>query len=208
MNKESRHLGLRIVSISVMWMILLLGVACGPVENVPDSPTQSAASATTVPESPPADNGYPGPTSSETADSGYPGLPTVEGLSSVPPDPDRDLPQAKSESGVVGGVLIREVVDQGFLPLQPLELTLGEVIASDSGVQAYIRASSSSPKAELYPTGIFIFQSVPPNTYGLIVNVGYSQFPVLSPDGEQLLITVEAGQSIDLGQIIVELPGA
>ena len=130
----------------------------------------------------------------------YPG-PTIEGLQAEPPDTERNLPAANSETGIVGGILIREIVGEGFVPFSPQRLILGEIITLDSGEPAYVGASGESPTAELLPTGIFIFRNISPGDYNLVVDIGITQLLV----GDTF--TVEAGQVIDLGQVFVELPG-
>lgn len=168
-----------------------------PASNNSDISNDSASSA------------YPGANPGNlTPESAYPGpKPTIEGLQTEPPDPALNLPDAQQTSGVVGGVLIREVVDQGFIPLVPKSLVLGEIITTDNGQPAYVRTSGKSAEAELFPTGIFIFRNVPPGTYGLVVDLGFTQFLVKSTDGNPLTFTVEAGQVLDIGQVITQLPG-
>lgn len=129
----------------------------------------------------------------------YPG-PTIEGLQPEPPNTERDLPAAENDTGVVGGILIREIVGEGFLPFTPQKLLLGEIITLDNGDPAYVGASGESPTAELLPTGIFVFRNIPPGDYNLVVDIGITQF--LAGD----TFTVEAEQVLDLGQVIIELP--
>ena len=69
-----------------------------------------------------------------------------------------------------------------------------------------MRRGDDAPQAQLLPTGIFIFNDVPPEIYGIIIDVGFAQFPLEDEEGAQIVITVEPGQSIDLGQVFVELP--
>lgn len=129
----------------------------------------------------------------------YPG-PTIEGLQAEPPNTERDLPAADSETGTVGGILIREIVGEGFVPLTPHQLILGEIINFDNGEPAYVGTSGESPIAELFPTGIFIFRNIAPGNYNLVMDIGITQVLV----GETF--SVKAGQVVDLGQVIVELP--
>jgi hypothetical protein len=151
------------------------------------------------------EGGYPGPTNAGISD--YPGPATIEGLVATPPDPERSLPRPQAETGTVGGVLIREITDHGFVPLTPYELILGSVILDSQGRPALLGYDDTSQRAETFPTGIFVFSNVPPGNYGLIVNMGFTQFPVTGDDGGELVITVEEGSVLDLGQVIVQLPG-
>jgi hypothetical protein len=184
----------------ILALVLLLLTACGPA--VPDStatPTAPAGSGGTLPP------GYPAPTEVQ---SGYPGpAPTIEGLVDEPPDPEVDLPSPEGETGVLGGVLIREITNMGFTPLVPKTLSLANILSNDLGTPTFISAGADSPQAQLLPTGVFIFNDVQPGTYGLMVDLGYAQFPVNDEEGNPRLIAVEPGQAVDLGQVIVTLPG-
>lgn len=198
------------------WFILLAALAvllsaCGPSSDETAETPQAEANVPVVVDSEsreeatavPADTtaGYPDPqTQAALPDPGYP-APTIEGLQPEPPNPEVNLPEAGSETAVVGGILIREITDQGFVPLIPRELILGEIVSVDTGDPAYVRTNADSLRAELFPTGIFIFRNVPPGEYGLVMDLGFSQFLI-----EGYTLTVEAGQVLDLGQVITTTP--
>ena len=208
---------IRLTFIFTVFIVLMLISACGPpqedasnqggaaqIEISTATPLSSAAvDEPVVEESNGAvDEPYPGAgaTLKPPPTAPYPG-PTIEGLQAEPPNTERNLPAADSETGIVGGILIREIVGEGFIPFSPQKLILGEIITLDTGEPAYVGASGESPIAELLPTGIFIFRNVTPGDYNLVVDIGITQFLV----GDTF--TVEAGQVIDLGQVIIELPG-
>jgi hypothetical protein len=153
---------------------------------------------------------YPGPGTTEEPPSGYPAPvnPTLPDFQPEPPDPVRDLPEPSGQAGVVGGVLIYEEPGVGYVPLQPVELILGELLYTDTGEAAYIRKGGGSPRAEFLPTGVFIFSTVPPGEYGLIVDMGYTELQVLDQGGAPTIYTIESGEALDLGQVIVELPSS
>lgn len=189
--------------LSVLISVLLFVIGCKSVNDAlvatlpaTDAPINSTA------------NGYPILATQESLPEGYP-VPTsyFSDALSEPPDPERVLPEAEATTGVVGGVLIWDVTDAGFLPLEPKSFILAEVVKNSKDEPAMIRTSANSPKAELFPTGVFVFQGISPGNYGLVVDLGHTQFPVLSEIGEPLIITVEAGKGIDLGQLITKLPG-
>ena len=92
------------------------------------------------------------------------------------------------------------------MPLVPLALTLAEVVETTDGVPMFLRTSDGSPTAELFPTGIFIIRDVPPGTYGLTVDLGYTEFSLVDESGDLVMITVEAGETVDLGQVITQIP--
>lgn len=154
------------------------------------------------------ESGYPGVGIAGSADPGYPGASIPEDALPEPPNPERDIPAPGTDAGAVGGVLIREVSGAGFLPVTPLALYLGEVLTDSQGRQALIAQGDDSPQAQLLPTGVFIFNNVQPGTYGLVIDIGVSQFPITGEDGLPLLIEVEADKAIDLGQVFVELPSS
>lgn len=194
----------------VSLLCILLFVACNNAQPSPtpaneNEPADASPSAPAYPG--PSDSGYPAPSGTDSSD-GYPGAGAeiVEGVQAVPPDPERNPPTPQPDTGVVSGVLIREVTDQGFIPLTPRGLYLARILQNDSGEQALMRRGDDAPQAQLLPTGIFIFNDVPPEIYGIIIDVGFAQFPLEDEEGAQIVITVEPGQSIDLGQVFVELP--
>ena len=200
---------IRLTFIFTVFIVLMLMSACGPAQE--DASNQEGSvlleDSTATPQSPaavdkpsPGDEPYPGTNAAlKPPTAPYPG-PTIEGLQAEPPNTERNLPAADSETGIVGGILIREIVGEGFVPFSPQKLILGEIITLDTGEPAYVGASGESPNAELLPTGIFIFRNISPGDYNLVVDIGITQFLV----GDTF--TVEAGQVIDLGQVIIELP--
>lgn len=204
----------------VLILILFFVSACGGGEAappplptpIPETTSDEAATQTeAVPTNAPAiaenaessesvaTGGYPAP------DAGYLGA-LPEGIQPEPPNPERQLPEAGSGTAVIGGVLIRELVEEGgFLPLTPQRLLLGEIVNTTDGQPAYLSVDDqNSPSAELFPTGVFLFSNVTPGTYGLVVDLGFTQFLVNQPDGSQFLFTVEPNQALDLGQVITQ----
>lgn len=181
----------------------MLGLAsCGPTNLPEDSPVSQ--------DSTPSESGYPLRDTQVNGESGYPSneqaKPTVEGLLTTPPKLELDLPEAEVDSGVIGGVLIREIVDEGFIPFQPRELILAQVVYDEKNTPAFIRHNETSLRAELFPTGIFLFTNVPPGTYGLIVDAVAFQFPVYDEDNNELFLEVKPGEVLNLGQLIISTP--
>lgn len=192
--------------ISSVLAILLL-TACGKELTPTTTPETNLTNiATTIPSTEAKNSdGYPDSIGYPNS-SGYP-IPNIyENLSNEPPSPDVNLPSAIDGNAVIGGVLVREVVEEGFEPLVPLSLALANIVLSTDGKPAFISAGEESSKAELFPTGIFIFQNVPPGTYGFMVDVGYTEFFIKDNEDTPMLVDVQAGDVIDLGQIFTELP--
>lgn len=187
-------------------LLLALVAACGPQEPATPAVEETPESDADATETP--DSGYPGVSESET-DSGYPGPAQPQGeLSDTPPNPERELPAAEPDTGVIGGVLVWEVSENGFSPLTPVAFRLAEVVRDENNDPMMLRDSELSPQAQIFPTGVFVFQAVPPGTYGLVVDVGYAKFPITDDSGEPRLIDVEAGEALDLGQVITTLPSS
>jgi hypothetical protein len=196
---------------------LLVGILACSSNDIPviitdgDTPTESDTSQQPTDSSLTDEQSYPGP-AADAATSAYPGDETrpntVLGQEVLvdPPDPDRSLPAAAGESSVIGGVLIREIQGEGFLPLNPHELILANIVTNTDGEPMLISYNDQSVRAETFSTGIFVFNNVPPGTYALIVNLAVMEFPVRDADGTELFITVEPGSTIDLGQVFTKFP--
>lgn len=171
-------------------------------ENTQNNPSQNLETPPTTDYPAPA-SGYPEPSVVEAPS--YPGANSEpEGLTE-PPNPERNIPSPGSNTGAVGGVLIHQMGENSFEPVVPRALYLGEVLRNSAGEQALISQGSDSPQAQLFQTGVFIFSDVAPGTYGLIIDLGFAQFPLTDESGLELLIDVEGGQAYDLGQIMVRL---
>ncbi len=213
-------------NVVALTLLMLLLAACGAASNptpkaIPvtiDSAPASTSTGSSAPATPAQtqqsapSSAYPG------AAAAYPGVAAGEataypGSSSSgsvglpePPNPERTLPNPGSNTAAIGGVLIREVNENSFLPVVPQALYLGEVLLNSAGEQALISQGTDSPQAQLFQTGVFIFNNVPPGTYALVIDVGFSQFPITDENGLELLIDVEGGKAYDLGQVMVRLP--
>jgi hypothetical protein len=188
-------------------LLTTLVIGCRTANNgEPDVETPEVTIVTEPAPSQPVDpdSGYPSPSDVTSA---YPGqsAPTPEGALSEMPDPERNLPAPDADSGSVGGFLIR--VESGtYIPVMPQKLYLAKVLLDNQGRQSVIARNANSQQAELLPAGVFLFTNVPPGTYGLVLDIALAEFPALAENGQPLLIEVEAGQSLDLGAVVVELP--
>ena len=199
----------------IVCLLFFFAIGCGNASptSTPPSPTNTdattpeATQATTNSE-PTSDTGYPG-TNNQPQTSGYLSPEesiVVEGVSPNIPDPEIIFPENNPNAGVVGGVLAREITDQGYVPVQPRELILGKIVENNLGEQVLISVAADSQRAQLFATGIFLFSDIPPGDYGIVIDLGFTQFPLLNENGEQILLTIEGGKTIDLGQILVEIP--
>ena len=150
---------------------------------------------------------YPGVAEPAAVSPGYPVVTSLpEGIVDTPPDPERVFPDVVADRGTAGGVLVREITDQGYLPVTPVELVLGNYLENSRGEPALIRYNDTSPRAQLFNTGVFMFTDIEPGTYALIVNLGFTQFVIQNDQGYDLVVEIEAGKAVDLGQVFVTLP--
>jgi hypothetical protein len=206
---EKQHTPYKIKRTLLVFLIAFFVIGCQSADNSnveAESTIAVAPPDTATPTTPPTieDSGYPGPSAPDNA---YPGQvqPMPEGALSELPDPERSIPSPGSDTGSIGGFLIR-IEGDGFIPVTPRNLYLGRVLLDDQGRESVISRSSQSHRAELLSTGVFIFNNVTPGTYGLVVDIGMTEFPVLDENQQPLLLEVQAGQAIDLGAVTVELP--
>lgn len=160
------------------FLLLVLGLlflgACG----------QEAA---TVPASPETEVSSPLPTAtSETVSE-----PTAEATLVATPNltPNAGM-------GIVRGSLTigGEVADDDTLYLAPIVVT-GESM-SVAGLD-----TNTAPRTATNPAGEFVFVDVPPGEYALAVVGPVGPVIVPRPDGDELTVTVEAGETADLGEI-------
>lgn len=170
-------------------------------------PTQAPAEASSLeavePESVVASGAYPEP-EAESAAADYP-APSNQGSAELP-DPERNVQAANQETGAVGGVLVRELDNGGYQSVVPIDLFLAEMVLDSNGRPMFVGKTDTSPSANLFDTGVFVFQNVAPDTYGLIIDLGFSQFPINDENGEIRLVEVVPGEALDLGQVFIELP--
>ena len=193
---------------AVFMLTLLLLMGCQTSNNEETAVTTPVDDTPIVTESTPsqpADSSYPTTSSSGSAYPGQSATIPPEGVLSELPNPQRDIPAPESSSGSVGGFLVR-VEAGGYIPVTPQALYLGRVLSDDQGRQSVIARSADSQQATLLSTGVFVFDNIPPGTYGLVLDIALAEFPALAENGQPLLIEVEAGKALDLGAVIVELP--
>lgn len=193
--------------LSVFLTFILLSVVLAACNNTAVPTATPATDQSGSPTAVPSTDGYPSTDSAYPSTSGmsYP-APTREGFVTEPPNPVVELPEGSATTAVVGGSLIQEITGEGFIPLDPHQFILAEIIYNSDGEPALLNYTDSSIRAETFPTGVFIFRNVPPGTYGLILNLAIAEFPIKDDSGQELLITVEAGDVVDLGQFFVDLP--
>ena len=173
---------------------ILMG-ACGTVLSPSDNHT---------PEPTPIENiAYPGLYADVMEDSAYPvGNGPVDQNIIIPES--IDIPTPSKDSGVVIGRILVEGSREAYLGAN---LLLGEVVEADQpGYPPLIGFSEqSNPKAVIAKDGSFLFINVPPGKYGLVMTNLLSTSLIENPEtGESLIISVDAGELIDLGELFVK----
>ncbi len=83
---------------------------------------------------------------------------------------------------------------------------LARVLYAEDGTPIMAVVGDSAPVAVTDEQGRFLFTEVPSNTYGLAVATPLGSFLIQKKDGGDLLITVEAGAVLDVGEIRTDLP--
>jgi hypothetical protein len=197
----------KILHLTLLTFLTILLIGC-QTEGVTVEPPEITVAISPT-NQPSEDGAYPSPLTTATLPQGYPESDASQNNGNYlaePPNPERQLPEASAESAVIGGVLLQEEPGLGYIPLIPLKFLLGKVLFTDSGEPAYIRTGGDSSSAELFDTGIFVFHAVEPGEYGLVVDLGFTQFPILNEDGTPRTINVTSGQVLDLGQVITQIP--
>lgn len=118
------------------------------------------------------------------------------------------IPTPTSETGVVTGVIL--LAGNPPLPAKAI-VALGDILLGSTGdrlLASYDRLTD--PYMLVDANGRFFFADILPGEYALIYDRIADSLLLRDPaTGEDLIITVEAGQTVDLGEMIFsDLPGA
>lgn len=154
----------------------------------------------------PRPEGYPSPETEGAPADGYPGP-----ASNVPTlDPavlagEVEVPVPEGNAATIGGILVSKVDENSFTPIAPVSLTLAEFLRGSDGEVAML-AAGDLYKADVRSTGVFIFNGVPPGEYSMVVDLGFTKFPITDDAGEFVRFAVTAGEAKDVGIIEVEVP--
>ncbi len=137
------------------------------------------------------------------------GFPAQE--SDAYPAPELSLTQTglHSLSASTGAVKGRLISKTHNVPLQNLIIYLGNLVPLEPGPGYLVVIDyNTSPQSPLDPAGYFVMPNVTPGTYGLVVWApfkGQILMDTMQAD-KQLLVTITAGQVVDLGDIFVDWP--
>ena len=86
---------------------------------------------------------------------------------------------------------------------------LGELVPLTPGDEFMVTMlPSSSPQTGVDTQGYFAFSDVEPDTYAMVFWTPVKSWVVSDPETEEaILVTVNAGEIIDVGELTVNLPG-
>lgn len=137
----------------------------------------------------------------------YPGgAPTQPPLPSSYPAPQDTTPiaavaprvTADASKGTVTGKLLKNGV-----AVENVSLYLAKILKSLDGKElSLVIDKTVSPHAITDSTGKFVFQNVPPETYGFIVDTAVQTYALSKPGtNDQIRVTVTSGQAVDLGSM-------
>jgi hypothetical protein len=109
------------------------------------------------------------------------------------------IPTPASDKCTITGVLL---VEPGRQPVTSTLLALGGVVEKD-GTPILARLEARSPRALTDGNGRFVFTDIPPGKYTLILDKIAETYLLDHPeDASDLLIIPEAGQVLDLGELV------
>jgi len=121
----------------------------------------------------------------------------------APPSPLLVWPTPAEGTAVVGGIIFHEQSDASWEPMVNAWLGLARLVTADDNQTKMARFSEKeSPRTMANADGEFVFTNVSPDSYSLVVIVaGMPNFMRDYETGENIVFTVEAGETFDLGEI-------
>ena len=119
--------------------------------------------------------------------------------------PETTLPAPGKDTGIVTGYLLSKETDS---PLPNMGVYLGEYIYLTPGPDYLVSLrQEGSPHSATDGSGRFVITEVPPGDYPIIAWTPFSSYVVPDEKGEsELVVNVQAGQIIDVGELIIDWP--
>lgn len=142
-------------------------------------------------------DGKPGEAYPEPADGDFIDTTNRPELPDVNPTPEES-------TGVVSGVVLLDTT--GVAPPEAV-VYLGGIVTTDTGIRVVRLDRTEAPAAIPAADGRFVFPTVEPGEYGMILSHPDISFVVDDPEtGRSLIFTVVPGQSIELEEVTISLP--
>jgi len=130
-------------------------------------------------------------------------IPSEPSVSGIPNEPGRATPGAG-----VGSIEGRLISSSSGLPLQGQTVYLGEFLPLDPGDEYLVTLEAEgSPNTRTDEAGLFIFSSVSPGNYPLLIWTPFRSMVI--PDDtldKELNVVVLEGQTTQLGDLVVDWP--
>jgi hypothetical protein len=180
-------------------LLAAITAGCSGTGTTPSSQTTAQAGST----SPAAtDSAYPYPGPAAT-DSAYPG-PQTPPPSGRQPEP---IPAPESGMGVIHGTLYDANTEQPIY--DGVLVFLSPVVNTSTPDMDAVRLNIQTDR-NITPDvqGGFAFGAVPPGRYGIVVKTPLKEYMARRSDdkNKDVILTVEAGQTVDLGKIYTTYP--
>jgi hypothetical protein len=187
---------LTIITPLILFMIVGCSNQTAPTPTAQPQPTSAPIEA------------YPGPVLQIEPVEARPGYPGPEDTMPDPADrlPSLELPLQLdvSESGAtVGGVIVNRNTQQA--PLESL-VYLGRLQFAESGLPVVSLNRQDAPVIILPRNGGFIFENLAPGSYAPIVFTPEYSVLIEDENGNNVTFTVDDGDVIDLGTMVVDIP--
>jgi hypothetical protein len=122
-----------------------------------------------------------------------------------------DIPEPTSEGGVIYGKMHELTTGEPFdaVMVGGINVYLAEIIESERGLSEFATLdTSTAPSSGLDSQGTFVFSGVEPGRYAVVIDTPAAQrIARESPDTEEnALVTVEAGEAVDVGTVYTQFP--
>jgi hypothetical protein len=182
-------------SLSVVLLLTLLLVGCGTEPTA--TPVQDTPLATAVAPTPTR----PAPTPTEPVPTPTEPAPTPTESAPTP------VPTPSADKGAIVGRFVD--FETGEPPRTVMPVFLGQLSPLDPGDSFVITMlPTTAPQTGVDTQGYFAFSDVEPDTYALVFWTPINSWVVSDPETEEaILVTVNAGEITDLGEMAVNLPG-
>ncbi len=120
----------------------------------------------------------------------------------------REIPASDAGlTSLAGRVVARFGSSTVYEPIIISAVYLAPVMYEEDGTPAVASLDSQhDPASSTDENGYFTFTNIPPGEYGFVIYYGVTHYLIRDEAGEQVMITVEADQSIDLGELHTDLP--
>jgi hypothetical protein len=121
----------------------------------------------------------------------------------------RQIPTASADTAVVHGI-VREIDTKKALSEdQGVDIFLAQVLhTADNSMSISSLDKTSAPRSDPDKDGVFVFSNIPPGEYAVVIRGPISEVVArqTSDLSKDLVITVSAGQTLDLGEVLTKYP--